>query len=365
MFANKKKQDKSKVELVETLKNIYSNSVSYNNDNVTEINNINEAINYQEYLTTYLDGVPEWKFQYVYEASEIEQATQEQKDFYKIFKEAFKNKVYYDLENNSNYSFVLLFDLRDEYDVTKDINLFENRIKQLGLYYPKTRYYGKSIVLDKMESLGDYSAISRINNDKDFNNNQYDLDYYKLGSKFKKKMNLSTDEVNLLNKLWSPTNNFCSIEFCCIQVIKIYLTAINKLSEKFEKNDLEKEFSRIADIIVSKEYNLSMSNYEFKYSIESTTNQLYQIIFKKCENLVREKYDHKRKINTELNYTKPESIELVKKSFLDNVDEILSNLGDEIINPDLRAEIELNFQNTTRWKKRFEILKTTLHLILK
>jgi hypothetical protein len=358
MFANKKKQDKSKVELVETLKNIYSNSVSYNNDNVTEINNINEAINYQEYLTTYLDGVPEWKFQYVYEASEIEQATQEQKDFYKIFKEAFKNKVYYDLENNSNYSFVLLFDLRDEYDVTKDINLFENRIKQLGLYYPKTRYYGKSIVLDKMESLGDYSAISRINNDKDFNNNQYDLDYYKLGSKFKKKMNLSTDEVNLLNKLWSPTNNFCSIEFCCIQVIKIYLTAINKLSEKFEKNDLEKEFSRIADIIVSKEYNLSMSNYEFKYSIESTTNQLYQIIFKKCENLVREKYDHKRKINTELNYTKPESIELVKKSFLDNVDEILSNLGDEIINPDLRAEIELNFQNTTRWKKRFEILKT-------
>ena len=42
---------------------------------------------------------------------------------------------------------------------------------------------------------------------------------------------------------------------------------------------------------------------------------------------------------------------------MDNVDKILSNLGAEIINPDLHAEIELNFQNTTRWKNRFEMLK--------
>lgn len=371
ILAKKKEQEKTNAEIIQTLKNLYTNVESYdvinNKDDVIEINDVKEVINYQEYLTTYVNGVPEWKFHYVYDAKELDQANTEQKEFYKIFKEAFKNEIYYDLENNSNYSFVLLFDLRDEYNTTKDILILEDRIKKLGLYYPKTKSYGRSILIDKLDSLGDYRGISRIQNDIDFNYTEYDHDIYKLGSTLKKKMQLSDDEVTLLNKLWYPRNNFCSIEFCCIQIVKIYLITIKRLSERFEKNDLEKEFSKIAYILVSKEYKYSKSSYEFKYSIETTTNEIYQNIFKKCENLVREKYDHKRKLNTELNYTKSESIEIIKNKFLNNLDEILVDLESEIINPDLPTEIELNFQNTTRWKKRFEKLKAdyTDHLTFK
>ena len=358
MFANKKKQEKSNDELVETLKNLHSNNVSFNNDNVSVINNVSEAINYQEYLTTYVHGVPEWKFHYVYEANEIEQATPEQKDFYKVFKEAFKNQIYYDLENNSNYSFVLLFDLRDEYNVTKDINLLENRIKQLGLYYPKTKGYGKSILIDKMDSLGDYRGISRIQNDSNFNYTQFDQDYYKLGSILKKKMKLSNDEVTLLNKLWYPRNNFCSIEFCCIQVAKIYLLTIDRLAQKYENRSVEDEFSRIANIIATKRFNYTTSSYELVYNIEPIINEIYLNIFKRCENLVREKYDHKRKINTDINSTMIASKEALKNSVFDIVDVILVDLQSEISIPDPVAEIELNFQNSTRWKNKLEILKT-------
>lgn len=357
MFANKKKQENTNDELVQSLTNLYSNSVSYNND-VIEITNVKEVINYQEYLTTYQNGVPEWKFHYVYEANEIEQANTEQKEFYNIFKEAFINEIYYDLENNSNYSFVLLFDLRDEYNITKDIHALENRIKWLGLYYPKTKSYGKSILIDEMDSLGDYRGISRIQNDSNFNYTQFDQDYYKLGSTLKKKMKLSNDEVTLLNKLWYPRNNFCSIEFCCIQVVKIYLLAIDRLSQKFENRNVENEFSRIANIIATKRFNYSTSSYELVYNIEPIINEIYLNIFKRCENLVREKYDHKRKINTDLNNAMIASKEALKNSVLDNVDIILVDLQSEISKPDLVTEIELNFQNSTRWKNKLEILKT-------
>lgn len=356
MLANKKQQEKTKEDLVQTLTNLYANSLS-NNSDVIEINNVKEVINYQEYLTTYADGVPEWKFHYVYDAKEIEQANTEQKEFYNIFKEAFKNGIYYDLENNSNYYFVLLFDLRDEYNKTKDILVLENRIKHLGLYYPKTKNYGKSILIDKLDSLGDYKSISRIQNDNNFNYTQYDQDNYKLGSIIKKKIKLSAEDVALLNKLWYPRNNFCSIEYCCIQVVKIYLLTIDMLSKKYENIKIEDEFLRIANIIAPKRFNYSTSSFELVYNIEPIVNEIYLNIFKKCENLVREKYDHKRKINLDLNYTNISSKEVLKNSILDDVDMILVELKSEIPNPDLVSEIELNFQNSTRWKKKFEILK--------
>ena len=360
MLSKQREQEKANDELVQKLRNLYSKEESYNNneDDVIEINNVNEVINYQEYLTTYINGVPEWKFHYVYDAKELEQANTEQKEFYNIYKEAFKNEVYYDLENNSNYSFVLLFDLRDEYTITKDILVLENRIKKLGLYYPKTKSYGRSILIDKLDSLGDYRGISRIQNDRDFNFTEYDQDYYKLGSTLKKKMKLSNDEVKLLNKLWYPRNNFCSIEFCCIQVAKIYLLTIDRLSQKFENNNVEDEFSRLAKIIATKRFNYSTSSYELVYNIEPIINEIYLNIFKKCENLVREKYDHKRKINTDLNNAMISSKEALKINVLDKVDIILVDLYSEIQIPDLATEIELNFQNSTRWKNRFETLKS-------
>ena len=64
-------------------------------------------------LTKYEKGVPYWKHQYVYSYSEISGATKEQRDFYNFFKYRFLKGEYIDVEGNSNYPFILLFDLLD------------------------------------------------------------------------------------------------------------------------------------------------------------------------------------------------------------------------------------------------------------
>lgn len=73
------------------------------------------------FLVPYADGVPFWANHYVYSYSEIDNATSGQRKFYEIFKIKFLNGVYLDLEENSNYSFILLFDLLNDYDKHKNL----------------------------------------------------------------------------------------------------------------------------------------------------------------------------------------------------------------------------------------------------
>lgn len=51
--------------------------------------------------------------------------------------------------------------------------------------------------------------------------------------------------------------NFSSTEFCCIEILKLYIATIKALKEKYIKDDnntLENEFMFISDIIVRKQY---------------------------------------------------------------------------------------------------------------
>jgi hypothetical protein len=66
-------------------------------------------------LIKFPGGVPPWQHQYVYSASELQQASAPQKAFYMQFRSEFVKGNYYDLEGNSNYAFILLFDLVDSY----------------------------------------------------------------------------------------------------------------------------------------------------------------------------------------------------------------------------------------------------------
>ncbi|MFN2439000.1 MAG: hypothetical protein ABR503_07355, partial [Chitinophagaceae bacterium] len=87
-------------------------------------------------MKKYSTGVPYWAHHYVYSYSEINNATTEQKMFYGIFKNSFLNNEYFDLEGNTNYAFILLFDLLNEYENHKDIPGLEKQLQALGQYYP-------------------------------------------------------------------------------------------------------------------------------------------------------------------------------------------------------------------------------------
>lgn len=92
-------------------------------------------------------GVPLWPHKYIFGAYEINYALPEQQAFYNLFKSAFLEGRCYDIEDNSNYVFVLLFELMNEYRVHQDIYLLERQLKQLADNYPVARSYALSYLV--------------------------------------------------------------------------------------------------------------------------------------------------------------------------------------------------------------------------
>src|SRR5690606_26170948 len=218
----------------------------------------------------------------------------------------------------------------------KDISKLERQLKILGQYYPKTKSYGISFLIEKMKLDGYSDDVSRLRDEDRYSyqnyNSNYDYDYWRLGSKYKSKLNLNEEEVKLLNKLWYPRNNFCSIEYCCLEVLKLYIAVISELKAKYESEGttIENEFLFVADIIARKHFRYRTGSQNYKYSIESTTNEFYSNIFKLCENAVRESYGHKRKLNTDAYYTNEEAKTEFESKIVSKVTELLPTLISKI-----------------------------------
>jgi hypothetical protein len=331
---------------------------------IIDVTDQSYRINSNNNLKKYGSGVPSWAHHYVYSFSELNSASGEQKKFYNIFKINFLNGEYFDLEGNTNYAFILLFDLQNEYENHKDIAKLESQLKILGQYYPKTKSYGVSFLIQKMRLVGDNESITRFQNENSYhssyNTNSIDYDAFNWRNKYKTKLNLDKEQEKLLSRIWYPSNNFSNIEFCCIEIIKLYIAVATALKVKYESEGttIEKEFTLVADVIARKHFNYRIGSQNYKYSIESTTNTFYSTIFKHCENAVRESYGHKRKINTDTYYTNEEAISEFDSKIITKVSEIIPSLISTITPPDEATEIELNSQTTGRWKIKFEELAT-------
>lgn len=367
---NKQKSEKEiRDELVQSLiKNIKvtvttsSSTSNYNDDSIIDVTDQSYRINSNSNLKKYSSGVPYWAHHYVYSYSEINSASSEQKKFYAIFKSSFLNGEYFDLEGNTNYAFILLFDLLIEFDNHKDISKLESQLKILGQCYPKTKSYGISFLIQKMEANGDSDGVSRLRAEDRYSYQNYntDYDYWRLGSKYKTKLKLNDEEVKLLNKLWYPSNNFCSVEYCCVEILKLYITVIEELKASYiaEGTTIDAQFLAVADVIARKHFKYKNGSQNYKYCIETTTNEFYSHIFKHCENAVREYYGHKRKINTDTYYTTTEAKTEFETKIISKVSGLLPVLISKVSIPDEATDIELYSQNTNRWKIKFEELTT-------
>ena len=369
-YTNSNKRQKSEKEIKEELvQNLLNNikvrvttSESQKNntdDSIIDVTDQSYRINSNSNLKKYSCGVPYWAHHYVYSYSEINSASSEQKKFYTIFKNSFLNSEYFDLEGNTNYAFILLFDLLNDYDHHKDIPKLESQLKILGQCYPKTKSYGVSFLIKKMEANGDSYGVSRVMAEDRYSYQNYHTDYdWKLGSKYKTKLNFNEEEVKLLNILWYPSNNFCDIEFCCIEISKLYLNVISQLKLKFLEvnSNIDKQFSEVASIIAKKHFRYREGSENYKYCLESTTKEFFSNIFKHCENAVREYYGHKRKINTEIFYTTAEAKTEFETKIISKVSGLLPVLISKVSLPDEVTDIELYSQNTNRWKIKFEEL---------
>lgn len=373
------KQNSDREQKEELIKNIQKNikievitSNSNNSDKDESIidvtGNVYNLRNEQSNLLKHTEGVPVWKHQYVYSPSEINSATKEQIKFYNYFKYRFLKGEYFDLEGNTNYAFILLFDLIGDYENHKNLLEVERQLEELGQYYPKTKSYALSSLIKKLEQIGDSEAIAQLRNQQSSSfryqqtssNTGYSFDgnYWGLGTQFQKSLILTNEEVELLNTISYYSNNFFEIKYCSTEIIKLFLAFIKELNLLYstEGTNVQSIVLFIADIIVTKQLKYKANTESYKYTIETYKRVIYTALFKICENAVREKYFHKRKLNTDLEYLNQEYKNDYENKIISKVLQALPKLTSSISLPDEETEIELNSQNTTRWKFKFEEL---------
>lgn len=324
------------------------------NDSVLDVTNQSYVIPRTESqisLTKCTSGIPYWEHEYIYGVSELDYASKNQKAFYHYFKNAFLNDVLIDIEGNSNYAFTLLFDLQTQYETHRNLLRLEDAFSKLAKICPATKTYSREILREALKSAGDSEGLLRLRE------RQQEEEYWRFGGKFKRKLGLRFEEVELLNKLPYPRSNFVDIEFCCIEIIKLYLATIEKLKLEYLTNhtSLDKESERIADLVARKHFRYRLNSYNYQWAVQSVTENIYSIIFKHCENAVRESYGHKRKLNTSI-YDSPQAKAEIDESVVSRIVRIIEAEVNTIRPPDESTEIELNRQNTNRWKVKFSEL---------
>jgi hypothetical protein len=123
----------------------------------------------------YENPVPLWNHKYVYSFSEIREANSDQLAFYRVYKNHFLNEKYIDIKGIDNYSFILFYDLLENHNSeTKEL---QSNLKKLAKYYPKTKSYGESAIIDKLESLGNFEKAWDLISQNDYINVQKIMEY--------------------------------------------------------------------------------------------------------------------------------------------------------------------------------------------
>jgi hypothetical protein len=290
--------------------------------------------------------VPYWGHYYVYSCSEINRASHEQKQFYFRFKNRFLEGECLDLNGNTNYAFILLYDLLSDYDRHRDIVKLEKQLKLLGQHYPKTKSYANSFLIQRMKNKGDNEGAERIWEE--------DHDYWKLGSKYRNELQLNREEVKHLNDLYYTYTKFNGLGFCMTEIVKIYCSVISELKNKYARDGttLDLAIKSVGDLIIQKRYGTRKD----KYYVQSIVKELYTFIFKHCENAIREHYRCVPKLN--INLTSAGENEIAYNA------EVISTAIEQIAkfvyntSPiDEEQERILNYNYPNRWKKRIKEFK--------
>lgn len=317
------------------------------------------------------EEVPYWRFSYVYSNREIDSATKAQKEFYKYFKNKFLEGEYVDIKGNSNYAFILYFDLLEAYQEHKDIQLLERRFKLLGEISSATKRYMLNSFKFKLSKRTDSYSLKKLNELEDptylYHNNfsEYNPDLYKLGTIYKDKLSLDEQEIEWLNKIYRQSNVFLDIEACNIAVLKHYLFILKSLEQRFLEldSDLVTELNYFINI-EEDDYKDETSNWDYginNYYVNRAESRIFTTIFKRVENSVRESYGHTRKVSEEFTSYDDD----LNNEFEDKVGRTLRDViieqNDKITPPDFKTQIELNAQNVNRWKREFNVAKSNFN----
>lgn len=366
-YKKKKTAEELKTELVDSnLENAKigettsSSNSNYKDDSIIDVTDESYKLSMTCDLIKYSAGVPFWPHHYVYSYAELNNATAEQKKFYTIFKKSFLNGEYFDLEGNTNYAFILLFDLLKEYEYHKDIHKLENQLHALGQSYPKTKSYAISFLIQKMEVTGDNEGVSRLRSEDRYAyiGYNYDYAYWGLGNKYKDKLKLNANEVKLLNSLIDTDNKFNSIEFCAVELIRLLLNCTKQLEEYSKQNNsrFENVINEIAHMEITSKYKYKPGSYNYKSIFDNFSSTIYQCIYKTCENTLRDYFKVGRKTDLSWYLHSENATILFKEKVLNIIQPFIDLSISEKKEIDLDSEIKINNYNRSRYKNELKLL---------
>ena len=336
-------------------------TIEPNNEDIIDIKReeINLNIESEEF-----GEVPSWPHQYVYSYEAINSASNSHRKFYERYKSNFHNGNLLDIRGNTNYAFVLYFDLLNEFEKHQNIQKLETQFLFLEKSCPKTKSYSLYALIDILRSRSDYNSLELLKKlesptyQHEAGDSDYDPNAYKLGTQYKSKSNLNKDEIELLNKFYNPSNMFNSVEGCCVAIIEQYLKVISAVENDLlrKSSSLNEEISRL-QILVKEHFQVGDNFYELKYINERVESETFLTIFKRVENSVRTVYDHKRKISDVFPYSENKLNGEFEERIGRILDKQITAQQPNIQKPDIPTQIKLNSQNVNRWKSEFDVLK--------
>lgn len=196
----------------------------------------------------------------------------------------------------------------------------------------------------------------------------YGYDMPRLGTQHRKKLGLTAQQVEWLDKFWTPQNVFMAIKGCCLATMRVYLQALPAL-----ETGLQSKGASLAQVVGAAQqealrvrraapnpYGYSWNDYDERYLREQIEATIYSTIFRRCENVVREAYGNKRKLAAEFSGLDAALAAELEKQLGQPLDALLPGLVTSIQAPDEATELALNLQNVTRWKQQLDQLAEAL-----
>lgn len=152
------------INMLETHAMIREKNQLNSNDEDVEVSETSEYFLQKESdkINININSVPYWEHTYIYSADYLQTATNLQRQFYDYFKERFLKGDYLDIEGNSNYVFVLMFDLADDYKIHKDYESLKQQLETLASKYPITAKYINSTISKVVAIVCQEDAVTKL-----------------------------------------------------------------------------------------------------------------------------------------------------------------------------------------------------------
>lgn len=191
-------------------------------------------------------------------------------------------------------------------------------------------------------------------NQKFYENDLYYYGNWGFGSRNKKRLGLSSEQANLLNKVEIGGTVFTRIRQCADESALLFLRVIKGIEKAYLSKGLD--FFKTIDKLGRNVY------YGYDYGFwESPANRVFHILFKFSENGVREQYGHKRKLEEKTHIINLE--EYLRDIFIGEIKEIIKTEREAIAAATQETLIELNAINKTNWKRDFEEIKEKINVL--